>query len=236
MNQMALLWAYQAEDMKADRLEREIRRSPLRQQMENDRTQHLEKQKQHKQIENQVNGLADRKDAIRDALQRAQEQLRGLHARYDAAPPSELESVQALIGEVRRCLDTINGYEKELRDIGARVRDLDQRASAIRNEAARLRSDFDKLRAMYDEQMPPKKAALEKQRAVVEQKRAEIPAELMERYLEVKRRIVPPLARLNGDQCSGCNTSLPSAVLHSVRNAGDALVECVSCGRIILRL
>lgn len=236
MDQMTLLWAYQAEDMKAERMANEIRRNPLRQKMEQDRNQYLERQRQHKQIETQVAVLADRKDAIRDALQRAQEQLRTLQARYDAAPPTDLEGVQALIAEVRKCLDTISGYEKELRDIGNRVRELESRATTIRNEAARLRADFEQLKAQYDEQIPPKKTALDKQRAVVEQKRAEIPAELMAHYQEVKKRITPPLARLNGDQCSGCNTSLPSAVLHSVRNAGDTLVECVSCGRIILRV
>lgn len=235
MDQMTLLWAYQAEDMKADRLANEIRRNPLRQKMENDRTQYLERQKQHKQIENQVAVLADRKDAIRDALQRSQDQLRGLQARYDAAPPSDLDSVQSLIVEVKRCLDTISGYEQELRSISGRVREFDQRATTIRSEGMRLRSEFEKLKAQYDEQMPPKKAALEAQRAAVEQKKAEIPPELLAQYLEVKKRISPPLARLNGDQCSGCNTSLPSAVLHNVRNASDKLVHCVSCGRIIIR-
>ncbi len=236
MDQMTLLWAFQAEDMKADRLATEIRRNPLRQKMENDRNQYLERQKQHKQIENQVAMLADRRDTIREALKRAQEQLRSLQGRYDAAPPTDLPGVQALIAEVRRCLDTISGYEKELRDMGSRLRDLEHRATTIRSEGMRLRNEFEQLKAQYDEQMPPKKAALEKQKAVVEQKQAEIPAELLQQYLEAKKRITPPLARLNGDQCSGCNTSLPSAVLHSVRNASTTLVHCVSCGRIIVTL
>ena len=234
MDQFNLLWAYQAEDMKADRLDREIRRNPLRQKMENDRTQYMEKQKQHKQIEEQVAQMGDRKDAIRDALNRAQDQLRALQNRYDTTPPTEMEAVRGMMGEVTRCLETITRYEKELEKIAERVREFDKRADSIRRDAVRLRSEFEQLKAQWEEEFPPKKAALEKQRAVAEAKKAEIAPELMAQYLEVKKRISPPLARLNGDQCSGCNTSLPSSVLHSVRNASDTLVSCVSCGRMII--
>lgn len=235
MDQMNLLWAFQTEDMKADRLDREIRRSPLRQKMENDRTQYMEKQKQHKQIQEQIAQMADRKDAIRDALSRAQDQLNALQSRYDAAPPSDLDNIRSMMSEVSRCLETISRYEKEMDKIADRVRECDKRADVIRREGARLRSEFEQLKAQYDEEMPPKKALLDAQRAVVEEKKAEIPPVILAQYLEVKRRISPPLARLNIDQCSGCNTSLPSAVLHSVRNASDTLVTCVSCGRIIIR-
>ena len=137
--------------------------------------------------------------------------------------------------EVTRCLETITRYEKELEKIAERVRECDKRADSIRREGARLRAEFEQLKAQFDEEYPPKKAALDKQRAVVEEKKAELDPALLEQYLDVKHRIVPPLARLSGDQCSGCNTSLPSAVLHNVRNATDTLVACVSCGRLIIR-
>ena len=236
MDQMTLLWAFQAEDMKAERLEREIRRSPLRQKMESDRTQYMEKQKQHKQIQEQVAQMADRKDAIRDALNRAQDQLQGLQTRYDTVASSDLDAIRGLMSEVSRCLETVHRYEKELDKIAERVRECDKRADVIRREGARLRSEFEQLKAQYDAETPAKKAALDAQRAIVEQQQAEIPPAVLAQYMEVKKRISPPLARLNVDQCSGCNTSLPSAVLHKVRNASDELVECESCGRIIIRM
>lgn len=236
MDHMTMLWEYQVEDIKADRLAHEIRRNPLRQKMENDRALFMERQKQYKQVEEQIAVLADRKDAIRDALRRCQEQLTALQARYENTPPTELDNVRSLIGEVTRCLETIGGYESEMRRIAGEVREKDQRGNAIRTEAARLRSEFESLKAQYDQAIPPKKAALDAQRAVADEKKAGIPEELLKHYQEVKKHITPPLARLNNDQCSGCNTSLPSAVLHSVRNASDNLVKCVSCGRIIIRL
>ena len=86
MDQLTMLWEYQLEDMKADKMANEIRRSPLRQKMENDRNLFMERQKQYKQIEEQVAVLIDRKDAIRDALNRAEDQLTGLQARFEQNP------------------------------------------------------------------------------------------------------------------------------------------------------
>ena len=65
MDQLMMLWEYQVEDMKADKMANDIRRSPLRQKMENDRNLFMERQKQYKQIEEQVAVLIDRKDADR---------------------------------------------------------------------------------------------------------------------------------------------------------------------------
>ena len=79
MNQqeLELLWAYQQEDMAADRIANEIRRSPTRQKLEKNRNFIIEQQKRFKQIEEQVSILADRVDAIKDAIARCEEQIKG---------------------------------------------------------------------------------------------------------------------------------------------------------------
>ena len=59
MDQLAMLWQYQVEDRKADKLEQELSRSPLRQKMNTCRTQFNAKQKQYKQMEEQVAILSD---------------------------------------------------------------------------------------------------------------------------------------------------------------------------------
>ncbi len=236
MDQLMMLWEYQAEDIKADKLANDIRRSPLRQKMENDRNLFLERQKQYKQIEEQVAVLADRKDAIRDALTRAEDQLSGLQARFEQNPPQELEAVRALMAEVSKCRETIVSYEQEMKRLTQEANTNDQRGNSIRTEAARLRSEFEHLKAQYDKEMPSKKAAQEAQRAAANKKAEGIDPTLMEQYKRIKKHITPPMSRLINGQCSGCNTSLPSAVLHRVRNASNEIVECESCGRMIIRM
>ena len=236
MDQLTMLWEYQVEDIKADKMANDIRRSPLRQKMENDRNLFMERQKQYKQIEEQVAVLSDRKDAFRDALSRAEDQLNGLQARFEQNPPQELDAVRALMAEVTKCRETIVSYEQEMKRLTQEANTNDQRGNSIRTEAARLRSEFEHLKVQYDKEMPEKKAQQEAQRAIADKKAEGIDPALMEQYKRIKKHITPPVSRLINGQCSGCNTSLPSAVLHRVRNASDEIVECESCGRMIIRM
>ena len=57
---------------------------------------------------------------------------------------------------------------------------------------------------------------------------------LLEKYAQVKKHCVPPVARLYGDQCGGCNMSLPQVTLRKFKN--DVLyIECENCGRMIIQ-
>ena len=71
-------------------------------------------------------------------------------------------------------------------------------------------------------------------RKAAEAKAEGIPEELMAVYVSVKKQISPPMARLVNGQCSGCNTSQPSAALRKI-DAGGELVECETCGRILIK-
>ena len=204
MDQLAMLWQYQVEDRKADKLEQELSRSPLRQKMNTCRTQFNAKQKQYKQMEEQVAILSDRKDAIRDAITRCEEQLRHLQSRFEQNPPTELDDTKALLSEVNRFLETIGSYEQEMKRMAKDANDYDQKERSLRRDAIKLKEEFDNLK------------------------------ELLARYHEIKKRITPPLARLINNQCSGCNMSLPSAVLSRVTSANGEIVECESCGRLLI--
>lgn len=234
MEQLAMLWEYQQEDMKADRLANEIKRNPLRQKLEQDRSQYMEKKQQHKQIQEQVAVMADRKDAIRDAIARCEEQYKALLERYTSNPPEDLEAAKALLNEVTRCRDTITSYESEMKRMVKDANEHNQRQRALSHEAASLRAEFEQLKAQYDKENPEKKAALDAQRAVAKAKAEGIDPALLEHYASIRKHIIPPMARLMGDQCSGCNTSQPSALLRKIKS-GSEIVECETCGRMIIQ-
>lgn len=232
--QLELMWQYQQEDMKADRIANDIRRSPTRQKLEKSRDFIMEQQKLYKQIEEQVAVMADRKDAIRDAIVRCEEQLNALAAKFQAAPPEDADAARAMLQEVSKCRDTIASYEQEMSRIVKDSNDHDRKQRSIRHEAAKVKVEFDQLKAVYDKEITEKKAALDAQRAVVAQKAAGIDPRLMEEYNVIKRHIMPPMARLVGNQCSGCNTAQPSSLLSKIKS-GAEIVECETCGRMIIQ-
>lgn len=234
MDQFELLWAFMQEDMKADRILNEIKRSPLRQKAEKARDLFVEQQKANKQLEEQVSIQADRKDAIRDAIKRCEEQLKVLTDRAQNNPPETLEDAQALIADVEKCRHTITNYENEINRIAKKANEHTGRANKIRAVAAQAKQEFDQYKTEYEKESREKKAALEAQRAVATAKAEGIPAKLMEEYNAIKKHIAPPLARLISGACSGCNTSQPSALLRKIES-GEGIVECETCGRMLIK-
>lgn len=233
MEQLTMLWQYQQEDMKAERIANDMKRNPLRQKLEADRTLYMEKQKQHKQIEEQIAVMTDRKDAIRDAIARCEDQLKALTERFNTQPPEDLEAARALLAEVTRCRETIVSYETEMKRMVKESSDHSLRQRNIRHDAARIRAEFEQLKAQYEQESPAKKAELDAQRAVVKEAAKAIDPKLMEHYLNIRKHIMPPISRLLGDQCSGCNTTQPSAVLSKIKKETE-IVECVTCGRMLI--
>lgn len=234
MEKMEKLWEYMLEDMKADRIDQEIRRSSLRQKLEYNRDFIMERQKTYQEMEEHVAVSIDRKDAIRDALARALDQLQGLQRRADELSQDDLEGCRALREEVEKCRKNIISYETEMRRIEKEGTDFDIKSRTIRQETAAAKQEFDRLKITYNQETKDKKVALAEQRAKADALLVGVDRDLLEVYNGVKRQITPPMARLIGGQCSGCNTSQPSAALRRIE-AGNELVECETCGRILIK-
>ena len=232
MEKYEALWAYQVEDMKADAIALAIKRSPTRQKLEKARDFILDRQKQYKQIEEDIGAMVDRKDIIAQAIVRSKEQLDTLQKRFEAAPPTTSDEVKSLLAEVSRCRDTIRQYEVEISRIVKETDANEKLQRSVRLDAANAKKSFDQLKADYEEESKSKKEDLETQRAKAKEVMDQVDPALLEEYETIKKHISPPVARLMHGQCSGCNTSLPSAILSKIK--GGTLVECETCGRMII--
>lgn len=236
MNQFEfeMLWAYMEEDMKADAINRSIKNSPLRQKLEKIRDYVMDHQKAYKQIEEQVAVMADRKDAIRDALSRQKNQLRSLENKFKTTPPEDAEAAHQMVSEVEKCLKEIKNYEQEMRRMNSESAGFDKRCRDLMIEASNAKKEFDQLKVGYDQETKDLKEKLTAQRKVADHKMIGISDALLNQYNEVKKHVVPPIARLQGSQCSGCNTSLPSAILRKI-NESTEVIECETCGRMLFK-
>lgn len=234
MEKMELLWEYMQEDMKADRLMNDIKRSPLRQNLEKTRDFIMDQQKNYKMMDEQVAVLADRKDAIRDAINRCSEQIKTLKNKAETAAPETLEDAKALVSEAEKIRRNIMNYESEMARIQKKSVDYASHIQNIRVSAAKAKQEFDQMKVEYERESHAKKAEIAEQRAVAASKAKGIPEALMAEYISVKKHTVPPLARLLGGACSGCNTAQPSALLRKIEES-DEIVECETCGRMLIK-
>ncbi|MBQ9197731.1 MAG: hypothetical protein IJ157_10910 [Clostridia bacterium] len=233
MNQLELLWNYQQADMEAERYENTMKRSPTRQRLLKYQDYLREQKAASVHLEEEVHAMSDRIDALKDAIERAESQLKALHARFESSRPTNSDELQSFIQETQRLIQNISGYEQELRRIRKDAADRDNQQRDIMQRAMKVRSDYDKLKTEYDVEYAENKKKLEELRAAAAEKGKDVEPAYMDKYKSIKQHIMPPLSKLNGDQCSGCRMSLPSAVLRSVR--GGTPVECESCGRMIIQ-
>jgi Zn-ribbon protein, possibly nucleic acid-binding len=234
MEQLEMLWLYQQEDMACDKLENEIKRSPTRVKLVKSRDYIVEQQNTIKRIETEVVEMADRVDVVQDALNRLDEQIKALEQKLEQVKPQNVEETRQLISEAKRITASVASYEAEMKKLKKDAGDRDHQQHDIRLKAARVKAEFDELKKVYDEEYKEKMAALEAQRAKAEAKAKGIAEEFMKEYRTIKSRCAQPMARLLGDQCGGCNMSQPSVVLRKIK-AGSEIVECETCGRMIIQ-
>ena len=232
MDQLHLLWDYQQADMAASKVENAIKRSPTRQKLVKYRDYLLEQQNVMKHIEGEVAAMADRLEALKDAVSMTDDQLRSLQNKLESDPPTDSEGLQQFLADVRRFQNNLTAYEQEIKRIRKDAGDRERLQHDVRVRAAKAKGEFDKLKVTYDEEYKKSNQELEGLRKAAEEKAQPIEPELMERYRTIKRHCVPPLAQLYGDQCGGCNMSLPSAVSRKIK-AGE-LVVCETCGRLLI--
>ncbi len=232
MNQLSLLWAYQEADIEAERISKEIKRSPSRQKLVRLRDYLLDQQKSLKRIEEEVITMQDRLEALRDAVDRIESQIQSLQEKIQTNEPQSVEETDRYIADVRRLIANLNDYESEIKRIRKDAADRERMQTDVKINAARSKKEFDKLKEVYDEEYREMNARLTAAKAKADERAKDIQPEYMEKYQTIKNRCFPPLARMTGSQCTGCNMSLPSGVVKDVQSGKE--VECETCGRLLI--
>ena len=173
------LWTYQTEDLKAEAIATEIKRSPTRIKLERSRDFILDRQKQYKQIEDSIAGLADRKEMLEEALSRAVDRLNQLQGRLSGVDPDDEDAVSAMIHEVGDAREELHSFEMELNHMNGDAAAYDKQLRSVRVEAAKAKQAFDQLKVDYENESKAKKEELEAQRARAKALEASVDADLL---------------------------------------------------------
>ena len=230
--QTELLWKFMQSDLEVDRFETEMRQSPRRVKLMKQRDFLLEQQGTIKKIEQEVTGMYDRLEAVQDEAERLAGQLKSLLESIGDKIPEDLEEIQKQTAAVTKLENTLARYEQELVRMRKDSENRDRQQKEIRLRAARAKADFDKLKEEYDGEFKRDSAKLAELRKAAEADSQGIDAHTLERYKAVKQHVTPPLAKMNGNRCGGCNMDLPAAMLGQLKNGAE--IECDNCGRILV--
>lgn len=234
MEQTELLWLYQQADMAVDAFETEIKRSPTRIALKKNREFLVEQQNAVKRMEQEVAEMVDRVDVIKVAITRIEDQLSALQKRMESTPPADLQQAQSLNRDVQKLLSDLGDYEQEMKRIQKDAADRDRMEKDIRIKYARVKAEYDQQKVAYEAEYKEQMKQLEQKRLEAQEKAKAIDPALLEKYAVIKKHCIPPVARLYGDQCGGCNMSLPQVTLRKFKSDAK-YIECENCGRLIIQ-
>ena len=234
MEQTELLWQYQQADMAADAFENEIKRNPTRVALKKNRDFLVEQQNAVKKMEQEVTEMADRVETIKLAIKRLEEQLAALTSRMESNPPADLKQAQEMSRDAQKLLKDLTDYEGEMKRIQKDASDRERLEKDIRSKYAKVKAEYDKQKEAYEAEFKIQQEQLAEKRAAAKEKGNGIDPALLEKYALIKKHCIPPVARLYGDQCGGCNMSLPQVTLRKFKS-DVKYIECENCGRLIIQ-
>lgn len=233
MTLIDILWDYQKADMRVDTLEHDIRHSEKRLKLKKDRDFLLNQKNVVAKISEDVSLMNDRADAIQTAISHLETKLENIQKKFSDAPPKDQEDAREMLETVRSLAQDIATFEKEIRQLQKKANDRDKQSYDVRIRAARVKQEFVQVKAEYEPEYKKQMEELKSLRQIAADKEKEVDASLLERYNKIKPHVKPPLAKLDGNRCSGCNMTLPGVALQAFSD-GAQFLECENCGRLIV--
>ena len=154
--------------------------------------------------------------------------------RMESTPPADLQQAQSLNRDAQKLLSDLDDYEQEMKRIQKDASDRDRQEKDIRVKYARVKAEYDQQKVAYEAEYKNQLKQLEQKRSEAQEKAKAIDPALLEKYAVIKKHCIPPVARLYGDQCGGCNMSLPQVTLRKFKS-DVKYIECENCGRLIIQ-
>lgn len=230
--QLEKLWNYSQIDMEAERFKSEMQKAPNRLKLLKLRNFLVEQQNNMKRIEAEVASMTERMDALRAEIAKYDGTVAELQKEIADAQDDSIAELEGLIEEAQKLTNVLGKYEQELQKMRKDAETRDRQQKDIRIRAAKSKAEYDQLKVVYDAEFKRDSEKLEQLKAKVEEASKSIEPELLAKYKEIRQQSMPPVAKLVGGQCMGCNMALPSAISRRI-SEGSELVQCDNCGRIL---
>jgi len=227
---LSSLWAYQEVDMQYEKHEASLKKSSARRTALKLRAFINEQGEYRTQCETAYEGLQKQ---LTD-LQVESARLAAEANKRTFTPNSEmsLEEIKPQLDALQEVLQQMEGVDARLLALIAQIEAQEQRLTEQQQTIPQAKKEYAQAKEKFDAEMAEAAPTLEALKTQRDELAKAVDEALLKRYLRIRQTRMPPLARINGDQCVGCGMQLPSAVVRKMKTA-DMLLECENCGRIL---
>ena len=232
MSKLDALWRYQLADQEYDALENQLKNSKARQSMFKIRKYLIDQQEKLLKMEADIEQKHTRLEELTAMFEEQNNLYTKFEAEYKDAVKDDLDSVNALLNKYTKVQGDIVLIRRELYIIMQDVKSTESRLQDMKSKISKARKDFSKFKEEHTKELEDASEELGKLQAAVVEAGKEVDKALLERYKNIKKNKITPLAKLENDQCGGCNMTLPSLMITQVQES-DEVFECENCGRIL---
>ena len=235
MTKLEYLLMYQKADLKKQQLENAVKTTESRQKL-NKITKLLREQQAT------IQKLTEDADAQQNALSKLLAQQDGLSHELELNH-SEMETLE---GDEEVTAEELTEFRMDVERLNRELSRLEKDVKGLLDQLEKTSADFQKARSLGGRA----KKEYDRLKAVCEVERAESAAEITAATKEmdtVERQVDPtflakykrarvhhsmPVVPVVNEKCSGCNMSIPMAVIKKLSNQ-ETVLECENCGRIL---
>lgn len=232
MEQLDYLWRYQEIEDMLDRYNKERKKIPLSVQLNKLKKDILDKQEAISEMGKLVKEKNEAYKQIRGRYETLSKEFYGDKERLSSANKSDSNELKELNAKAGSYINDLTAIRSDLQALKLDIDKLDADLIKARNELKQMSEEYNQLKKQYEAQIKEIGISADELRKEKQELKARIDKELMDKYQMLRKHKQMAIALVDKDKCSGCNMSLPSAILTAVKE-GKKIIECENCGRIL---
>ncbi len=235
MTKLEYLLMYQKADLKKQQLENAVRTTESRQKL-NKITKLLREQ------QTTIQKLTDDAEAQKNALSKLLAQQEGLAHELELNH-SEMETLEAdeevtaeELTEFRQDVERLNRelskLEKDVKSLLEQLEKTSTEFQKARSLGGRAKKEYDRLKAVCEVEKNEGAADITAATKEMDTVERQVDPTFLAKYKRARVHHNMPVVPVVNDKCSGCNMSLPMAVIKKLASQ-ETVLECENCGRVL---
>lgn len=235
MTKLEYLLMYQKADLKKQQLENAVRTTESRQKLNKItkilREQQAALQRLTDEAEGQKNALA-KLVAQQESLAHELELNHSEMVTLEGDEEVTAEELTEFRTDVERLSREMSRLEKDVKGLLDQLEKTTEEFQKARSLGGRAKKEYDRLKAVCEVEKTESAADIAVATKEMDTVERQVDPAFLTRYKKARIHHTTPVVPVVNEKCSGCNMSLPMAVIKKL-NGQDAIMECENCGRIL---
>lgn len=235
MTRLEALLAYQQTELEKERAEAAVRSTPARVRLSKLHRLLKTQQATIARLNEELEARAAQAKRLGERADQLEKQLSLESGEFDTIRQDEestAEEMTELRGDIEKLSREMAAAAREAKAMLTEMAAAAEEYQTTRQTAGKAKKEYDQLRAVCEQERADSAEELAAFDLKLSRIERDIDPTTMQRYRRARQHHSAPVVKVENGKCSGCNMSLPMALLKRL-SAPGTLLECENCGRLL---